>query len=232
MDYRQVAGYFPTALKIKLNGKVIEGDRISNRPRRGVMMRGDDDEYVHEDGGLALWYSPNFTATEEHPQYKLVDNIKACEFEFRVDGLLKPGKNTLEFLCTTQATPESPRTVVIGDVELRVKAAVAHASLKRAPTGAIPTWEPISGFSKPHAELPSGQSEMAFTVGGRRVRVSSRFSTPDGQWAKGPNAFFDFKREVAERGEWIEVQDTFTNRTGDQLPLMMTHTARVNGVPT
>ena len=231
VDYRQVAGYFPTALKIKLNGNVIEGDRISNRPRRGVMMRGDDDEYIHEDGGLALWYSPNFTATEEHPQYKLVDNIKACEFEFNLAGLLKPGKNVLEFQCTTQATPESPRTVVIGDVALRVKAAVAQASLKAAPTGPIATYEPLAQFSKRHSELHSGQSEMAFTVGGRRVRVSSRFSTPDGKWTTGPNRYFDFQREVVERGEWIEVQDTFTNRTDEKLPLMMTHTARVSGVP-
>ena len=221
----RVAGWVARGMLVELNGKPITGDRIANRPMRGTMMRGDNDEYISRDGHFVLWYSPDFDAVEKHPQYRLIDNIKACEFEFRVGGLLKPGENTLVFHNRVVPLREGHRTAIVGDVELRIKPKVDLAvRFKPAPTGEIPTYEPQKEFPRAYSGLSRRGERVEFRVNRESFTLASKFSAPDGRWHTKSNRFYRHSRKVIPHNEWIEVRDTFTNLTDEKVPVMQVHT--------
>ena len=220
----KVAGYFPTALLVELNGKTIEGLRISNRPPVSTMMRGDEDVYIQDDGHLAVWYSPSFKAVEEHALYALADGVKACEFELAVHGLLKQGDNRLVFRNTAYSVPVNPRTVFLGEVALRIKSQLPPGQqLAAAPTGEIPTWEPRQEFPKTYTDFTQRQARVEFGLNGQPFVVASRFSAPDGQWYEGSCKFFEHIRQVIQHDEWFVVRDTLRNLTNEDLPVRQSH---------
>lgn len=219
----KVAGWVAGSMAVELNGKRIEGKRITNRPMRSTMMRGDNDQYIYDDGRFVLWYAPDFKAVESHAQYKLIGGVKACEFEFNVEGLLKRGKNTLVFKNLAAVMPNTSRIAHLGDAELRIKPRMAAAQFKPAPTGEIPAWEPKLEFPKLYAELKQSRSRISFKVDDERFAVQSEFSAPDGKWHKGSSPFYEHKREVIEHAEWLEVRDTFRNLTQEKVPVMQRH---------
>ena len=224
IPYEKVAGYFPTALLVELNGKTIEGTRVSNRPPVSTMMRGDEDVYIQNDGHLAVWYSPDFDAVEEHPLYALSDGVKACEFEFAVHGLLKNGINTLVFRNTAYSDPANARSVILGDVALRIKSLLPSGQrFAAAPTGEIPTWEPRQEFPKTYIDLAQRPARVEFGLDGQPFVVASRFSAPDGRWYEGSCEFFEHSRQVVQHDEWFVVRDTFRNLTNEDLPVRQSH---------
>jgi hypothetical protein len=65
----------------------------------------------------------------------LIGNIKGCEFEFNLAGLLKQGENTVTFHNVASTQLQGDYGVVLEDIELRLKAKGATAvELKPAPT--------------------------------------------------------------------------------------------------
>ena len=223
----QVAGWVARAMKVDVNGAVVGGARITNRPQVSTMMRGDVDTYITDAGPFVLWYTPSFDAVQEHPHYKLIDGVKACEFEFDLNGLVRPGRNTVTFHNLAQDLPDASRTATIDDVELRIKSAAPAVALEPAPTGEVLVCEPTPPGKGWDNVSPAG-TDLDVQARDDSFRITSRFSTPDGRWNTGSNTHYRHERRILERREWIEVHDTFTNLTDRNLPIMQEHACRLD----
>jgi len=222
-NYARPAGFVAQALTVSVNGKPVEGARLANRPPVSTAADGREFTLVHKDGAISVWYTPDFDAVDRDPHYGLVGGVKACEYEFDLDGLLAQGENRILFRNQAQPVADADRTVLIADVELRYRTPPPAATAPRpAPTGEIPVVEPREP-QQAWSDLSSRGAEIEFKVRGQPVRVRSRFSAPDGKWYEGGNAFYRHARKVTGHTEWIEVRDTFTNLTGERIPVMQAH---------
>jgi hypothetical protein len=217
------AGFVSGALAVVLNRTPLDGKRLSNRPMVSTIMDGREFHFVRDDGVISVWFSPNFTAVDSDPSYAVVGGVKACEYEFDVSGLLKPDGNEVVFRSIAEPGPDLDRTVLLGGVELRFRQpSAAEAALKPAPTGEIPMIEPQAP-AQAYSEMKSLEATVMFQVNGKAYAVGSRFSAPDGKWRTSSNSYFRHKREVIPHTEWIEVRDTFSNLTRENLPIMQSH---------
>jgi len=220
-----VTGFRTGSVTLDLNGQRITGDRIANRAPRMTIMRGSEHTMVAPDGAIALYYAPNyFPAPERHALYGTLDGTNPTEYEFRVDGLLREGLNTLALANLATATAESAHIAHVDAVEFRIRTKVAPPPPPRpAPTGDLPWIAPARAFPKTYLAVPKENARIALAFAGREMLLESRFSAPDGTWQTGSNRFFRHERKVVEHDEWLEVQDTFTNLTAEDLPLMQEH---------
>lgn len=221
---RRTEGYCTNGVLVQLNGEPASTiARLSNRPPRSTMMGGRDIGVVSVSHGATLPRSVDFTSIDRDVNYGLLDNVKAAEFEFNLTGLVMEGKNILTFKSGV-ATAEADVTVPLAAVELRIKAKAPPAPPPTpAPTGEIPVIAPAKDIVKPYANVTRASDRVSFRVAGKAVSVTSRFTTPDGQWRTGSNPFFRHERQVIEHEEWIEVRDTFTNLTREDLPIIQEH---------
>ena len=224
-DMKKVAGFRAGSLAANLNGQRIKGDRLTNRPQVSMWMSGKESTFVANDGRMTVPYAPSAKVFDSDPNYALVNNVKGCDFEFNLTGLLKTGENTLVFENFWAPTEKYPYTVTLENIELRIKAqGVSANALAPAPTGALPFHAPANAFSKRYADLTRKAGAIAFTLNGEPFAVQSSFTAPDGKTYNGASPFYGHTREVVEHDEWIEVRDTFVNTTKDNVPIMQTHT--------
>lgn len=226
MDTPRAAGYTP-ALRLTLNGRLIEGPRLLNKPARGHAADGRITSLVAGER-YALFYAPDFTAADRSP-YGIAD-IKTAEFEFRVTDLLCTGEN--ELVIANAAAPAVSAPMIVADGRLAVgDVSVAATPRKRAsaPTGPLAVFSPAQEHLTAYrlTELPDAALELE--LGGGKFTVQSEFSTPDGKWARASNAHFRHTRRVERRAEAVVLFDTFENLTGESLPLMQRHRAQLAG---
>ena len=219
----KAAGYCNWALAAEVNGKRLEEDRLSNRPASMRMPNGHTLNVIHTDGTLTVPHEPEFGAADADGHYRVIDQ-KASEFEFNLEGVLKPGRNELILRNTSREWKGVYPRIIAGNVELRVRPRQAGTGVARpAPMGALPVIEPQRAFPKTYAGLKHAANRISLTVNGGAVDVVSRFSTPDGKWHDGATRYYSFQRTVEPRDEWIIVKDTFRNLTDQNLPLMYAH---------
>jgi len=222
---KKVAGFRTEAMTLDLNGQRLTGERIANREPRMTVMRGTEHTVVSPAGAIALYYTPEYSpAPKRHALYGTIDGSNPTEYEFRIDGLLRQGSNTLTLTNRIAATPEYAYTAHVDNVEFRIRPKVAPpAPPKPAPTGEIPWIAPATTFPKSYTAKAQKGARIALAVAGEALVLDSRFSTPDGGWQTGSNRFFRHDRELVEHDEWLEVRDTFTNLTTENLPLIQEH---------
>jgi hypothetical protein len=231
LQYRTAAGASARSLLLELNGKPVEGKRISNRPASSMTMSGREANFIAPDGFMTMPYAPNAKSFDQSPQYGLI-GVKGCEFEFDLAGLLKEGKNTLVFHNECKATEANAMLIAVERVELRVKAPPPPPPPPReAPTGPLMTCEPATEFPKTFSALKQERAKITFTVNGEEYTAASEFTAPDGKWHTASTAFYEYRRKVVEHDEWIEVSDTFKNLTKENLPIMHRHRLAVSGRP-
>jgi hypothetical protein len=225
----KVAGYSARSLAAELNGRRITGDRINNRPQSSMTMSGKEGTFIGPDGSMTLPYAPSGEAYDKHPTYSLLDNVKACEFEFNVGGLVKTGENTLTFQNLVEPGTPGDYDATIEKIEFRLKAHVDKTDPRKpAPTGELPVCEPQTAFPKTYSGMKQQEgAQLTFTVNGEPFAVASSFTAPDGKRYTGSSSFYKHSREVVEHDEWIEVRDTFTNLTDDNVPVMQKHSCAV-----
>lgn len=222
---KKVAGFRGKTLALELNGKRVSGKRVSNRPMRAEIMRGTEHVFVTPSGEITVYYTPDYRAPERHSIYGPLDRSKPCDYEFSIAGMVREGRNTLVIHNLCKAQDDTPLTVKVDSIEYRVKQKPPPPRvLKPAPTGELPTLVPAKNFPKTYTLVSHTLSDLAFVVNGRQLNINSRYSTPDGQWQGASNGHFTVARRVVEHDEWIEVEDTFRNVSGANLPLMQEHT--------
>jgi hypothetical protein len=222
----KAAGYCNRAMRVLVNGTPVDTERLSNRPATAMMMNGHVLTVAQGDGCLLIPWAPDFAATDKDPVYALTDDIKACEYELYLGGMVNEGDNTVTLVNTNAAGLEY--TVMLGDLEFRTRPEPPASRVFRpAPSGELPVILPKTNFSKAYGNLRHRGAAISLTVNGRTFSVQSKFSTPDGRWVTEDNPYFRRSREVIEHNEWVLVRDTFINQTTDDLPLMQHHRSPV-----
>ena len=224
----RVAGFRAGCLSVGVNGTQLDGKRISNRPRRSMWMSGKESVFVSADGRLTVPYTPSPRAYDRHPTYALTDNVKGCDFEFRISDLLKPGENTVDFRSRVVPQKNSNLDITIENVAIRLRPkGAAGSGPKPAPTGPLDVFEPQPTVGPTYTNLTVSAGTIRFAMGQEKFEVNSRFSLPDGKWATASNDQFTHQRTVTQHSEWIEVRDTFVNRTDQDLPIIQIHNAPI-----
>jgi len=226
IDTPNVAGSSANAMRITLNGMPLDRDTLSNRPASSTLLNGMELAFVGGDGKIRVNYAPDFDAVDRHTDYQLLDNVKACEYEFNIAALAAEGDNELVFENISAARTENPMHILIGDVTWRVRAPEPEPTYAPAPTGPLAVIEPLAVTGRTYQSQSSGAT-IRVTTGSRAFDIASRFSTPDGKWNTSGNALFSHERHVDEHDRWLIVHDTFTNRTDNNLPIMQEHTATI-----
>ena len=222
VDYPKVGGNVTGALQLKVNGQTVTAGQLSNREPGSTMRDGRSETFVAPDGRIVLWYSPDFEAVDSDPHYQLIDGAKACEYEFDVTDLIKEGPNTLVFEYLAATVAENDRVGFFDNVELRFRAPVKARTFKPAPEGEIAICEP---------RVPKGQTytktvrpgALRLKAGPETFTVTSRFSSPDGQWNTSSNRFYRHHRKVIEHDQYLEIRDTFENLTDQNVPILQEH---------
>ncbi len=226
---KRAGGFCSPAMKLELNGEIITGDRLSNRPMKSLIMYGTTNTFMAANGAISVCYSPDFVQPQNHPQYGFADGTNPTEYEFNLAGLVHEGKNTLVFKNMKQKTEKQPYTIRVGNVAYRIKTkALPPPPPKPAPTGPLAFLAPQTEFSKTYSALQHTPRSVTFTINDKTTTVTSRYSTPDGNWQTDSNAYFSLTRKVIQHDEWIEVQDTFTNLTDANLPIKQEHVCDLN----
>ncbi|MFQ6098937.1 MAG: hypothetical protein ACE5O2_14500, partial [Armatimonadota bacterium] len=187
-----------------------------------VRARGGRVYSMYAGDRLTTYYAPDFTSADTHPFYGLLGGVKACEFELRVTDLLKQGDNAL--VVENAAAPTVKRELVVADVGLESRVPPPPEKAKAGPpTGPIPVIEPRPEHRTRYRVQAQDGGRLRVRVGGESFTVESRFSTPKPGWVTGSNDFFTHEREIERVAEAIIVRDKFTNRTGENLPIMQRH---------
>lgn len=223
LDSPRPAGY-TRGMRLTVNGQTLDGGALVNwdgpEPRvSGEMMSPAAGDIFN------VPYSPDFDSPNAHPSYALRSGPKLCRYELRITALVRDGDNRL--VIDNVASAELQKTLVLGDVRLEVRDPVAPRAKRPAPSGPLAVIRPAAQHKVAYSLTRRDDATIEIAVGGATFRVESEFSTPAPAWTRGPNAYFDHRREIQQRDAWIVVHDTFTNRTDQNLPLMHRH--RVTG---
>lgn len=216
----KAAGHTP-ALRILLNGKTLDGDRLLNKPRQ-VRARGGAVYSTAAGDRFMTSYSPDFTSPDKHATYALLDGLKSCEYELQVSDLLRDGENTL--VVENAASPNVDRALIVAEARLEFRVPSPAAREKAGPpTGPLPTFVPATEHRTAYQARDLGDGKLEVKVAGETFLIESRYSTPKPAWETGGNDYFTFTRRVEQRPEAIVVFDTFTNRTGENLGIQQRH---------
>ena len=213
-----ITGY-TQALFVNVNGAIVTGDYLLNKPLRPKTAEGALEVYIARHGFL-LPYSYDFTSANkpDSPIQITLEPYDFYYFELDLSDFVKKGRNVISMI------PRSPmkKTYIVFDrAYITFKPAAAYGKLL-APAGALPVMVP----EKPETGVIGVRRSAVPLVldrGGRQWEITSKFSTPDGKWTTGSNAYFVHKREVRQLPEMVLVSDTFTNMTAENLPVMQRH---------
>lgn len=220
LDTPKVAGY-TQALRLTLNGTVLDGKRLVNKPLEIQGKDGRIHRLVAVDRFTA-YYAPDFTSADASSY--AIAGVKTGEFVLRVSDLLRDGENQL--VIENACAPKVNRPLVAAACGIAFAAPPPPPKPKAGPpTGPLPVCLPVkspqSDFSV--EELP--EARLKVETGGEPFQLESLFSTPAGKWERGSNAFFAHSRQVERAAEALIIRDTFKNLTRENLPLMQRHEA-------
>ncbi len=212
---KQAAGYTP-ALRLRLNGQALDAKRVLNKEANEELVTGKlrptaaGESFVTD-------YAPDFEASDKSASYATRKG-SSTRLELNVSDLLKSGSNvlTIENAVRTPLT----NTMTIGNASLEFRAPVVKRVPTPPPTGAIPTVAPSAKHTVDYNLREEADGGLTLSLNGQTARVASQYSTPDGKWQTGNNAFFRVQRVIEKRGEAVVVRETFTNLTNENLPLM------------
>jgi len=222
----RASGHHP-GMRLWLNGQAVDPRRLLNRQQEEVRR---DGRLTNRAAGdiFNVCYSPDFDAPDKHPVYALSSGAKLCHFEFRVSDLLRVGDNRL--MIANCANPAIRRTLVVTVVRLEIRTPLKPKPKRPAPVGPLQVIVPEREHKVSYRLAWLSGAALELSLGGETSRVESEFSTPQPAWVKGANRYFDHRREIEQRDEAILVRDTFTNRSGENLPLMQRHRVLMPGL--
>lgn len=219
------AGGYTGAMKLWLNGTAIDVGRLLNKRPSEQRVDGVIKNMASMGGTVfTVDYAANFSAVDQHPTYALRRReVRSCEYEFRVTDLLKTGQNTLRIENVIRSPLTNPLVLVEAQIVERDLQPVAQR--EKAATDPLPFFEPTLPEDLQSTVETPAENLIDVTVAGDRFRIESIFSTPAGRWEKSSNRYFRFHRRILNQREAVIVEDTFTNLTDDNLPLMQRHEA-------
>lgn len=222
MDTPRAAGY-TLALHLSLNGRPLDGTRLVNKPLKATAADGRIHSLVAGDR-FATFYAPDFVAADAST-YGMA-GVKSGEFELRVTDLLREGEN--ELVVANRAAPTVKKPLRAANCRVSFGTIAAEKTKTGAPAGPLADFAPSAVFRSGYGMRELSDVQMELHLGGERFSIESEFSTPDGQWVRGSNAYFRHTRKIERRNESVVVFDTFENLTAEKLPLLQRHRVRLD----
>jgi len=174
------AGGCSGPLRTTVNGKGIGPGNIANRPAQMTALSGIMLSAWYA-AGVRLWFGPSYDAIEKSV-YKPLDVI-SYDYTLRLDGMFEQGRNIIKFE-NVDRRPEI--VVVMDDVQFSWSPPSRFRppkELKPAPTGEIPTIEPLAKHKVDYAVATTPDGAIRVSWSGRELVFESRFSSPGGKWA-------------------------------------------------
>lgn len=218
LAFATVGGYTP-ALRLTLNGQTLDGSRLLNKRAAEPLLNGG--QFSPAAGDLfTLPYAPDFDSPNTDQSYGLSE-AKISEFALRVSDLLKVGTNTL--VIENAPLPGITNDLVTSEGKLQFRVPIVPRVKAGPPTGPLPVVVPAQKHKVKYTAKQEANNDVVVQTNGESFRIASQFSTPAGAWVTGSNKSFTFERHIEKRDEAIIVHDTFTNLTGENLPIMQRH---------
>lgn len=229
-------------MRVEFNGTPLDHRHLRNRGER-IEFGQHIVAPVNPGGTLYVPYAPDFNPDSYLPVYSNGQRINPYEYRFDIGDLVKPAGNTVT-VRHAQPLAKMPLAVEIA-LSHTLSPPLAAVALADAPTGAIPVFVPRAPAAPDAyvARLTAGGA-IAVTVHGESCTIDSAFSTRtpgwavlqsepataewtawtvDGLRASGTTAEFRLERRLTLWPGRIQVIDTVTNLTGEDLPLMYRH---------
>lgn len=231
---------------VEVNGEPLGSERALDRPSSVTFASGHAVS-LYMGSSWTAFYSPDYRVihSDEASTYYIPPGaFDAYRFSFDLQGLLKPGENTLAIRYRPHDTVTAPlafervavRWVAPDELDrLRIQEAVSA----RGPV----VVRPPAPLAPAEASLAEGGGISA--QGSKALwRIDSEFSEPGGEWRslgwdpdggwesvervsaselRARTARFEFTRTLVPMGECVEVRDTFVNRTQAPQPVMVRH---------
>jgi len=233
-------------LQVKVNGTVLDENRIRNRLAR--MDIGVNQIATNVHGSIwFLFYAPDFKPIPESSGYA-PRGIDPYELRFDISDLWKPqGGNTIELAHTS--TVSQPIIAEVG-VSTSLSPKMELPKLRPAPTGEIPTIAPIAQAKPAYTfrQYPGGAIEVK--LGDQHWVIESAFSTTTPGWAKleekkpvqsewtqiqtdgsklaAKARDFELQRTITRHDDHLQVVDRITNTSNEVLPVMFRHQTTVD----
>lgn len=254
LDHTALAGS-TFAMRLSLNGPLVDGKRMLNKPPETQMMNGMVLAWYGQQA-FRVVYSPDYQMANgtAHPSC-LVDG-HAYDFDLEVADLLKEGENILTIRHTAG---DIVHALVLSDValvEAPPRAVQPGAVGTPPPTGELPRCEPAPVEPVDYKLEPLAGGGFAVEVGGRRFVVRSALSYPNVGWnlldeaggggeagwqprveatggglkVAAEGASYRLERTVTRADERIEVADRLSNRTDTDLHISLRHAVVLAGL--
>ncbi len=241
-------------LQMRFNGTVLDRRHLADKSDE---LQAASGSAMHWFGAhsLRLLYSPDFVQGDGpgDSTYNIVTG-KAYEFELDVTDLVKPGDNTL---AATHIWGSQINDIILKDLAIVFRQPdelyAAPGQTPQAPTGPLPRIEPREVVPATFtATLGEGGGITLQTAAGT-FRVDSDFTYPNAghnlmpggtgkptgadDWqVRGRSAtstegnchYYTVSRQITPRAECLDVADTITNRTGQDLGIIIQHTVALD----
>ncbi len=246
------------ALTVSVNGQPVQGRRLINKPLRFTMRDGTALEWGElERGTYRLMYSPDFSnriKEEESYIYGLPEEDQdPYLFLWDLTPYVEPGQNHLK-LATIAGMGFAVRVeevaIEVGEPMTYHQEDKTARTVTPAPTGPLPHYAPkgavvATGWS---ARASKG-GDLEVQVGERAFRVATRTSLPDGEWSEDrgeatqalvfgkafstqwENDLYRIVRTITPHPHRLQVKETVTNLTQEEVGLMLEHRLQLPEVP-
>ncbi len=225
IEHAHVAGCSGPLLT-RVNGKLITKNNIANRPASMTTVNGRTFSAWYANG-VRLWFAPSFEAIEQSPIKPI--GVVAAEYVLRLDGMVRPGENTITF---SNVDKRPGLEVVMANIAFGWWSSNRFPPPKQwkpAPTGELPVYEPRTDHEVDYQvqALPGGRLRVTWLD--QELVFTSRFSMPDGKWTQhGTAGDLRIERTIYELDECILVRDTISNESPNRdRPLIIEHQTHV-----
>ena len=241
-------------LQMRFNGTLLARQRLANKSDELQVASGGA---MHWFGGssIRLLYSPDFLQGDGpgDDAYNVITG-KAYEFELDVTDLVKPGDNALT---ATHIWKSEWNDIILKDLSIVFRRPdelyAAPGQTPQAPTGPLPRIAPRKVVPVPFTATLGEGGGITLRAPGGTYRVDSDFTYPNAghnqmtggtgkptgadDWqvrrksaidAEATCRYYTISRQITPRAECLDVADTITNRTAQDLGIIIQHTVGVD----
>ncbi|MBE6370345.1 MAG: hypothetical protein E7056_09355 [Lentisphaerae bacterium] len=222
-DFRVAGGYAMGVLNSDINGVNLTGERLFGSDGVFTVRYGENLTLIDGSGALTLPWAPDYQCTDKDKKYAAL-NRKSAEFSFSLIGLLKAGKNVVNFKVIPNRR-NAKIDMYVGTVKLQIFPKGTLVDSSRPPQGELPFYAPEKAVDTPlYKDLQSSKNQISFKLSDAAITVKSEFLTEGIPWGSLDNSAIKHTREVEPRGEYILVRDKFVNNSDKIAAILQRHT--------
>ena len=217
---------YTDALAINVNGKMMTGEQLVNRPLHVETKQGVSTSFYRTNGFVVPYTGAGDFLSGNRPGTWVQwfkQHVNLHDFELDLSFAIKEEENSIVFF-----NKHEKSELILRNAEIFFRLPPVLQKPRPAPTGPLPVFHLKEKHSFDDIVI-SAENPLHVALGEKRWTVKSVFSTPDGKWVTGANAYFGHFRRIGKKAEAVIVEDVFTNLTDDPLPLMQRHEIPIAG---